>query len=234
MSAHTQKYPAELVKNMIRAIDKNNSSLIISIDADWTSLIKSHSFSFPSIPIIDSSFSHKIDYSSIAISCFLSFFNTFGKYILIASDNPTLIDLNLCSSLSQMIPIILTKIQSFHNFTYNIDKTLSFINDSILTTNPNNISDFYIIIFINNYKHLPYDLPFPKHKSPNIVLWNLSGDIFEHDVLDNINYDFKFLNSNNISHFFQKHMSSSFYQSNFDEYFNFLFNFRYKFLSYFS
>lgn len=232
MSAHTQTYPSDLVKKMIHAIDKNNSSLIKSIDTDWNALIQSYSFSFPSIPIIDSSFSHKIDYSSIAISCFLSFFNTFGKYILIASDNPTLIDLNLCDSLSQMIPIILTKINSFHNFTYNIDKTLSFINDSILTTNPNNISEFNIIIFINDYKHIPYDLPFPNHKSPNIVLWNLSGDIFDHCVLDNINYDFKFLNSNNISHFFLEHINSSFNESNFDEYFNFLFNFRYNLLSY--
>ena len=228
-SNHTIKYPYDFVNKMIRAINNNDNLSIIDIDFQWNNFIQTYKFNISAIPIIDLSYSPSFCHSSIALACFISHFNSFGKIIYIASDNPTLIDLNDCSSLSSMINSILPYINSINHYKYNIHKTLSIINDSLLISKPT--SDVNIIIFIRNKKNMFYNVPFDMTNPPNIILWNMSGDII--DNIDDILYDFKFINSNNINPSFFNHINSLFNNSSLDKYFSFLFSNRYNYLSHF-
>lgn len=233
-SNHVLKSPLQFVNDINYAINNKHSFRIEQIDSEWDTFILQHKFSISTIPIIDLSFSHKHAYSSIALSCFLSYFNNLGKIIYIASDHPTLIDLNHCNSLSEMITTINTYIHSFKHYKYNIQKTLSYIHDTFIVTKPNNISDFNIIIFISNANNLCLKTPFIEYSGnkPNVILWNVSGDTF--DNIQDIEYDFKFINSHNIhGSFFTNSINSSFNNNDVHTYFSFLFDSRYKFLSHF-
>lgn len=227
-SNNTIKYPYDFVNNMIRAINNNDNLSIIEIDFQWNNFIQLHKFTISALPIIDLSISHNYSVSSIALSCFLSYFNSLGKIIYISSDNPTVIDLNDCTSLSSMISTILPYTKSIDHFKYNIHKTLSIINDSLLITKPNNISDINIILFISN-SNICYDIPFNTDLKPNIMLWNISGNII--DDIDKINYNFKFNNSHNINSTFFNHLNKTYTDTPLTSYFSFLFHPRYTYLT---
>lgn len=231
-SNHVLKSPCDFVHNINIAIKNNDTNNINKINYEWNLFILRHKLSFSAIPIIDLSFSHKYSTPSIALSCFLSFYNKLGKIIYISSDNPTLIDLNHCNSLSDMINAINPYIQSFKHFKYNINKTLSYIHDSLLVTKP--VENFNIIIFITNTNNICMNTPLDHLSSnkPNIILWNVSGDTF--DNVQDIQYDFKFVNSQNIHpYLFSNFMNKFFINNDVHSYFSFLFNSRYKFLSHF-
>lgn len=226
------KSPSDFVNNINIAIKNNDTNNINKINYEWNLFILKHNLSFSAIPIIDLSFSHKSSTPSIALSCFLSFYNKLGKIIYISSDNPTLIDLNHCNSLSDMINAINPYIQSFKHYKYNINKTLSYIHDSLLVTKP--VESFNIIIFVTNTNNICLNTPLVDLSSnkPNIILWNVSGDTF--DNVQDIQYDFKFVNSQNIHpYLFTNFMNNFFNGNDVHSYFSFLFNSRYKFLSHF-
>ena len=131
-----------------------------------------------------------------------------------------------------MINAINPYIQSFKHFKYNIHKTLSYIHDSLLVTKP--VENFNIIIFITNTNNICLNTPLDDLSSnkPNIILWNVSGDTF--DNVQDIQYDFKFVNSQNVHpYLFSNSMNNLFNNNNVHSYFSFLFNSRYKFLSHF-
>lgn len=228
-SNRTIKYPYEFVNKMMCAIRNNDHHSIIDINCQWNNFIQTYKFNISAIPIIDLSYSPSFCHHSIALACFISHFNSFGKIIYIASDNPTLIDLNDCLTLSSMINSILPYINSINHYNYNIQKTLTIINDSLLISKPN--SDVNIIIFIRNKKNMFYNVPFNNINPPNIILWNISGDII--DNLQDISYDFKFINSNNINPTFFNHINTLYNNSSLDKYFSFLFSNRYNYLSQF-
>tara|TARA_B100000524_G_C23651229_1_gene370211 strand:- start:1359 stop:2921 length:1563 start_codon:yes stop_codon:yes gene_type:complete len=236
-SSNSNFSPVIFINHMIKAIQSKDNIYRQFIDFKWHQFISQFDFKIKCIPIVDLSFYSNQDFynfdNSIAISCFLSHFNTLGRKILVASDKPIWIDLNQFPLLSDQIIYILNITNSINSFTFNLNNTLQFIDNSFVCTNTTNddIKDLHIILFITNPTNFPSNLSFSKSFQPSILLWNLSNYCFDFKFINSIQYDFKFINSTSINYFFKHFLDVSFKHSNFSNYFGFLNHHRYHLLS---
>ena len=223
--------------------DINNEtiqSIINDIEKQWLNYLSKFNYTnLYCIPILDLSISDNDDFidNSIAISCFLSHFNLFGKKILVASEIPFIIDLSQSKTLFHSVQQIYFLInKGITTKSFNIDKSISLINSAFINTKPT-IENINIVIFINTEANILKDNPFQpsKYKStqPSIIYWNLSNKFINKEFLETIYYDYKFINSNVIHHFTSKLINLKFKDSKIDDYFHFLFHKRYQYLSYF-
>ena len=191
------------------------------------------------IPVLDLSLSHNNDFidNSIAISCFLSHFNLFGKKILISSEIPFIIDLSKSKTLFHSVLQIYSIIKNgIYTKSFNINKSINLINNAFIHTKPT-CEDINIVIFVNSKNNIlttnPFDNSIYKPKQPSILYWNLSNQFIDKEFLETIDYSYKLINSNIIHHFTYKLFNITFKNSNVQDDFHFLFHKRYQFLSYF-
>lgn len=244
-SSKTNISPVKFIKYIKKYIycDINNEtiqSIINDIEKQWLNYLSKFNYTnLYCIPILDLSISDNDDFidNSIAISCFLSHFNLFGKKILVASEIPFIIDLSQSKTLFHSVQQIYFLInKGITTKSFNIDKSISLINSAFINTKPT-IENINIVIFINTEANILKDNPFQpsKYKStqPSIIYWNLSNKFINKEFLETIYYDYKFINSNVIHHFTSKLINLKFKDSKIDDYFHFLFHKRYQYLSYF-
>lgn len=255
LSSKTNFSPVKLIKRIKKYININKycdiditqpeniellQPTIDDIEMQWNQYLSKYNYTgLYSIPVLDLSISDNNDFidESIAISCFLSHFNLFGKKILIASEIPFIIDLSQSKTLFHSVFKIYSIINNgISSKSFNINKSINLINNAFIHTKPTT-EDINIVIFVNNKNNIltsnPFDSSIYKPKQPSILYWNLSNQFIDKEFLETIDYDYKFINSNIIHHFTYKFFNFTFKNTNIQEYFSFLFHKRYQHLSYF-
>ena len=224
--------PSYFATHIKKLILNYNDELFHFIENQWSSYLTKFQFQdLYCIPLLDFSPSNDTFlYNSIIISCFLSHYNSFGQKILVSSQTPFIIDLSNHNTLFSKVKYIFSFInKGISSISFNIDKAIDTIYNAFNITNPN-ASNINIVIFIDNNKHIIENNPFDK--PIHIMYWNISQNYFHFNTLENISYEYKFINS--ISHFTYSFFNKNFTSSTCNHYFSFLFHKRYQFLSYFN
>ena len=175
-SSKTNISPVKFIKYIKKYIycDINNEtifSIINDIEKQWLNYLSKFNYTnLYCIPILDLSISDNDDFidNSIAISCFLSHFNLFGKKILVASEIPFIIDLSQSKTLFHSVQQIYFLInKGITTKSFNIDKSISLINSAFINTKPT-IENINIVIFINTEANILKDNPFQPSKYINL------------------------------------------------------------------
>lgn len=247
LSSKTNLSPLKFIKYIKKYINSNTDindpivqPIIDDIENQWIHYLSKYNYTgLYCIPVLDLSISDNNDFidNSIAISCFLSHFNLFGKKILVASEIPFIIDISQSKTLFHSVFQIYSIINNGISVkSFNINKSINIINDAFIHTKPT-CDDINIIIFLNTKNNIltsnPFESSIYKPKQPAILYWNLSNQFIDKEFLETIPYSYKFINSNIIHHFTYKLFNIIFKDTNIHDYFHFLFHKRYQYLSYF-
>ena len=195
LSAKTNISPIKFIKQIKKYInnDINNEimqPIINDIEKQWLTYLSKFKYTgLYCIPVLDLSISDNNDFidNSIAISCFLSHFNSFGKKILVASEIPFIIDISQSKTLFHSVLQIYSIINNGISVkSFNIDKSINLINDAFIHTKPT-CDDINIIIFLNTKNNIltynPFESSIYKPKQPSILYWNLSNQFIDKEFL---------------------------------------------------